>query len=75
MSIAREAPTSIPIICPIPIIPIMCGDVIDVIDRKRKGKFLGLIIDDNLNWHSHIAHVKSKITSSLFAIYIVLKNN
>ena len=57
MSIAREAPTSIPIICSIPIIPIMCGDVID---RKRMGKFLGVFIDDNLNWHSHIAHVNQR---------------
>ncbi len=41
----------------------------DIIDRKRNVKFLGLLIDDDLNWHAHISHVKSKITSSLYAMY------
>ena len=44
----------------------MCGEIID---RKRNVKFLGLFIDDHLNWQAHISRVKSKITPSLYAMY------
>ncbi len=40
----------------------------DVIKQVKSTKFLGLIIDDQLKWSDHISHVKSKLTSSLFAI-------
>ncbi len=30
----------------------------DAINRNRHVKFLGLFIDDNLNWHEYISHLK-----------------
>ena len=30
------------------------------IDQKRNIKFLGVTIDENLNWHEHIANTKKQ---------------
>jgi hypothetical protein len=38
------------------------------IKRKRCIKFLGLHLDENLNWKDHIEICKSKISSSIYAI-------
>jgi hypothetical protein len=38
------------------------------IKRVQHTKFLGLIIDEQLQWTAHIKHVKSKLSSSLYAI-------
>ena len=40
----------------------------EIIKRVQHTKFLGLIIDDQLQWAAHIKHVKSKLSSSLYAI-------
>ena len=31
------------------------------INRVRVAKFIGVLIDEKLNWKDHIAHVKSKL--------------
>ncbi len=41
------------------------------IDRVSKVKFLGLIIDDGMNWNDHIHYVKGKIFSGIYAINTV----
>ena len=38
------------------------------IERKTNVKFLGLLIDDKLNWAEHINHIKSKLSKSLFVL-------
>lgn len=38
------------------------------ITRVNSTKFLGMIIDDKLNWQSHIEHTKNKISSGLYAL-------
>ena len=42
--------------------------VIDV-TRVQSSKFLGIIIDENLNWKPHIQLVKSKLSKTLSIIY------
>ena len=39
------------------------------IDRVRVAKFLGLLIDEKLNWKDHIASVKSKLSKSIAKLY------
>ena len=36
-----------------------------VIERVGENKFLGVIIDDKLNWKPHIRHVHSKVSRSV----------
>ncbi len=40
----------------------------NVLDRVKQTKFLGFIIDEQLNWSDHIISFKSKVASSLYAI-------
>ena len=40
----------------------------NTIDEVKFTKFLGLYIDNKLQWTNHIKHCKSKIASSLYAI-------
>ena len=40
----------------------------NAIDEVTFTKFLGLYIDNKLQWTNHIKHCKSKIASSLYAI-------
>jgi len=40
----------------------------NVVEKVQCTKFLGLHIDDKLQWTSHIKHCKAKISSSLYAI-------
>lgn len=40
----------------------------EIIKRVETTKFLGLHIDDKLKWTKHLKHIKSKLSSSLFAI-------
>ena len=40
-----------------------------VIDRVYSTKFLGVVIDSELNWKEHIKKVKSKVTKSLAIMY------
>ena len=35
------------------------------IDRVYENKFLGVIIDDKINWKSHIKHIQSKLSRSI----------
>ena len=43
-------------------------------DCKTKTiKFVGIIIDDTLNWTSHIKHIRSKLTHSLYCL-VRMKN-
>ena len=39
------------------------------IDRVRVAKFLGVFIDEKLNWKDHIASVKSKLSKSTAILY------
>ena len=36
-----------------------------LITRKTFTKFLGMIVDDKLNWHEHILHIMNKLSKSL----------
>lgn len=38
------------------------------IEKKTSTKFLGMIIDDQLNWHDHIQLTKTKLSSSMFIL-------
>jgi hypothetical protein len=40
----------------------------DIIKKVRHMKFLGIIIDEMLDWHCHIGHCKNKISSGLYAL-------
>ena len=40
----------------------------EIIKRVHTTTFLGLHIDENLNWSEHLKYVKSKLASSLFAM-------
>ena len=40
----------------------------NVINRVSETKFLGVIIDDNLNWHSHINEVCRKLYKEYFFV-------
>ena len=40
-----------------------------LIDRTRKSKFLGVIIDQNLNFFDHIQYIKGKISRSIGILY------
>jgi hypothetical protein len=40
----------------------------DIIKKVRHMKFLGIIIDEMLDSHCHIAHCKNKISSGLYAL-------
>ena len=39
------------------------------ISRVRVAKFLGILIDEQLNWKDHIANVKSKLSKSTAILY------
>ena len=43
------------------------------IDQKRNIKFLGVTIDENLNWHEHIANTKNKISKIFYSLKMVKK--
>ena len=36
--------------------------------KERSTKFLGVYIDDTLNWKSHVEYINNKISKSLFII-------
>ena len=36
-----------------------------VIEQKSEGKFLGIIIDDEISWKSHLNHISSKISKTI----------
>ena len=38
--------------------------------KVDKVKFLGIIVDDKLNWEPHIEHLAQKVNSSTFTIKI-----
>ena len=38
-------------------------------NRVRVAKFLGVLIDEKLNWKDHIANVKSKLSMSTAILY------
>ena len=41
------------------------------IEYKKSLKFLGLIIDENLNWHDHIHYTKNKISKITYSIKMI----
>ena len=41
----------------------------ETIKRRIEVKSLGVILDENLNWNSHINAVKSKISKNLGLLY------
>ena len=38
------------------------------IERVNEIKFLGIMLDENLTWKSHINYVKNKVSKSLFIL-------
>ena len=38
-----------------------------VLNQSNSTKFLGVFIDDTLQWTKHISHVKSKVSGGLYA--------
>ena len=42
-----------------------------VIDRQEFIKFLGVLLDENLNWKEHIKYTESKIAKNLVLLYKV----
>jgi ribonuclease P/MRP protein subunit RPP40 len=45
---------------------IKIGDI--SVERKHHTKFLGVLVDEKLEWSEHISHVKAKLSSSLYAL-------
>lgn len=45
----------------------------NIIESITTTKFLGLYIDNNLKWQSHIDHLKTKISQNSYALYILAK--
>ena len=39
------------------------------IKQVKDTKFLGLWLDEKLNWDWHVSHVKTKIASGLYALH------
>lgn len=39
-----------------------------ILERTDNVKFLGLYIDDKLEWHYHISHIKSKLSQALYIL-------
>lgn len=39
------------------------------IERVKEITFLGVIIDEKLNWKSHIKHIQNKISKSIAILY------
>ena len=52
---------------------IMINDV--PLERKKTTKFLGVIIDENLNWNNHIRHVTNCISRNVGILYKLKKNH
>lgn len=50
---------------------IKIGD--DEIEHKKMVKFLGIIIDENLNWQNHIEMTKNKISAISYSLKMVKK--
>ena len=48
---------------------IKLGD--EIIQRVNNAKFLGLHIDDELLWHTHISHVSRKLSSGIYLLNAV----
>jgi len=42
-----------------------------VIERKKNLKFLGVQIDENLNWHEHITNTMNKVAKTSYSIKMV----
>ena len=40
----------------------------EIIKQVNKAKFLGIMIDEKLNWNDHIKYCKNKLSSGLYAI-------
>ena len=40
----------------------------DNLERVKYTKFLGIYIDENMNWGPHIEHCRKKISSGLYAM-------
>ena len=36
-----------------------------VLEQKSECKFLGIIVDDDINWKSHIKYISSKISKTI----------
>ena len=43
----------------------------EVVQRVNKGKFLGVFIDQHLNWKYHISMISQKISKSCGIIYLI----
>ena len=42
----------------------------EIIEQTSIAKFLGIFIDDQLNWKTHIDYVRNKLSSGLYALNI-----
>lgn len=52
----------------------LCNDVCAVVSETKSVKYLGLLLDSNLYWKSHISKLKSKLCSVVRMIYILRRN-
>ena len=43
------------------------------LERKRTTTFLGVIIDENLNWNKHIRHITTSISRNVGLLYKMKK--
>ena len=43
------------------------------LERKKETKFLGVIIDENLNWNEHIRHITTAISRNVGILYKMKK--
>jgi len=54
-------------LAPIPVnVDIRIGD--EVLTEQVVAKFLGIYIDNKLNWQAHLGHLKNKLNSSIYAM-------
>ena len=43
----------------------------NVITEKSETKFLGVIVDNQLNWNAHIKHISSKVSKSVAILWLL----
>ena len=45
-----------------------------ILEQKKECKFLGVIVDKDINWKSHINHISNKVSKTI-ALLRLLKYN
>jgi len=47
--------------------PVHCG--VDKLETTKSAKYLGVIIDDGLTWHAHVAHLARKTAQTIAQLW------